>query len=305
MNLTDHLLDRFDQIIVYGAKGWFGRSAIHALTEENQEIHEHQVLLVGSRSETAGTSSPPLNVYSTSEATQYIKSNILFVNSAYLRREKLNFMSEKEYEDKNREIIEFGTRLVQGGKVKTFLNLSSGVASQGNNLILGEVADPYARCKIRDENLLTSICASARTDLINARIYSMSGRYLNEFENLALSSFINQANNLDREIMVNSPPTLRSYVDSIDLAKVLLKLAFVGGSHSLDSGGTITTLGNLASCVATAIPGASVNLQKEFEKSPDYYCENSHFNELAVQLGVELKDLGSQIMETLKAFTEK
>lgn len=305
MNLTGRLLDHFDQLIVYGAKGWFGRSAIHALTEENPEIRHHQVLLVGSRSETSETANLPWNVYSSSEAVQHVKSNILLINSAYLRREKLNSMSEREYEGKNREIMEFGTDLLHEGKVKTFLNLSSGVASQGDNQNDNEVVDPYARCKIRDEHLLTSICASANVDLVNCRIYSMSGRYINEFENLALSSFINQANSQAQEILVQSPSTIRSYVDSIDLASVLLKLALKGGSHSLDSGGTVTTLGDLASTVSNAIPGTCVKIPKDFKKSPDYYGNYSHFNELADQLGVELRDLGSQITETIKALTKK
>ena len=300
----NQLLENFDQIVVYGAKGWFGRSAIHVLIEESPDIKEDQILLVGSRSETSEAANLPRKVYSSSEAAQHIKSNILFVNSAYIRREKLNSMSEREYEGKNREIMEFGTGLLHDGKVKTFLNLSSGVASQGNNQILEEVIDSYARCKIRDENLLTSISASAKVDLINCRIFSMSGRYINEFENLALSSFINQANNQVQEILVKSPSTLRSYVDSIDLARVLLKLASTGGSHSLDSGGTLTTLDDLASSVASGIPGACVRTPKEFEKSPDYYGNYSYFNELALQLGVELLDLSGQIAETKKAFSK-
>ena len=35
MSLTTRLLDNFDQIVIYGAKGWFGRSAVSVLFDEN------------------------------------------------------------------------------------------------------------------------------------------------------------------------------------------------------------------------------------------------------------------------------
>lgn len=302
MSLAKRLFDNFDQIVIYGAKGWFGRSAVSAVMQENPVILENQILLIGSKSESGQSADLPWNVYSSADALKLIRSNSLFLNSAYLRREKLNLMSEKEYEAKNQEILEFGISLIKAGKVKTFLNLSSGVASQGSMKALDKVKDSYARGKIRDEALLISLCESTKTELVNCRIYSMSGKFINEFENLALSSFINQASDKAKEIIVKSPSTKRTYVDSIDLARVLLEMACKGGSVFLDSGGTLTTFGEIATGLASLIPGVNAILPSEFEKSPDYYGDYERFNQLASECGVKLLDLDQQIMETRKAF---
>lgn len=305
MSLTTRLLDEFDQIVVYGAKGWFGRSAISVLFDENVDIKENQILLVGSKSESALLASLPLNVYSSMDANQHIKSKILILNSAYLRREKLDAMPADAFELKNQEIMKFGENLLTAGKVKKFINLSSGVASQGTIESLLHVEDPYTRCKILDEAKIKELCESMGADLINCRIYSMSGKYLNEFTKLALSTFISNAMSKIHQINVKSPTTMRSYVDSIDLARVLFELALRKGNHSIDSGGSLTTLGALASGIAELNPGTTLIFPNQFEKASDYFGDYETFNKLAAELGVNLLDLDQQIIETTKAIKSK
>ena len=302
MSLANRLLDNFDQIIVYGAKGWFGRSAVSALIQENPALKDNQIVFIGSKSESGHSVDLPWEIHSSADSLKLVHSNILFVNSAYLRREKLNLMSESEFEAKNQEIMDFGISLIESGKVKTFLNLSSGVASQGTLDDLDKVKDPYTRSKIKDEAVLMSLCGSMNTNLVNCRIYSMSGKFINEFENLALSSFINQANEESKEIVVKSPSTKRTYVDSIDLARVLLEISAKGGSTFLDSGGALTTLEQVANEIASQSSGAKVIIPSEFKKSPDYFGDYQRFNQLAAECEVELLDLRDQIIETQKAF---
>jgi nucleoside-diphosphate-sugar epimerase len=301
MSLTTRLLDNFDQIVIYGAKGWFGRSAVSVLFDENLYLKENQILLVGSKSESANIVSLPLDVYSSADAQQHIRSKILFLNSAYLRREKLDHMPANEFELKNQEIMKFGENLLRAGKIKKFINLSSGVASQGTLESLSHIEDPYAKCKIIDEAKFNALCESMGADLINCRIYSMSGMHLNEFTKLALSTFISNSMSKTHQINVNSPTTMRSYVDSIDLARVLFELSLSEGSHSIDSGGSVTSLGSLAADIAELNPGTTLVMPDQFEKSPDYFGDYETFNNLAAELGVELLDLEQQIIETTRA----
>lgn len=301
MSLTTRLLENFDQIVVYGAKGWFGRSAISVLFEENIDLTENQILLVGSKSESALLAGLPLNIYSSRDAIQHVKSKVLFLNSAYLRREKLKFMPAHEFELKNKEIMKFGENLLDSGNVKKFINLSSGVASQGTVESLLHVEDLYARCKILDEAKFKGLCESKGAGLINCRIYSMSGKYLNEFDNLALSTFISDAISMLHQINVKSPTTLRSYVDAIDLARVLFELSLRKGNHSIDSGGSLTSLGALALAIAEVNPGSTLVLPDSFEKAPDYYGDYKTFNKLAAECSVDLLNLDQQIIETTQA----
>jgi len=301
MSLTTRLLDNFDQIVIYGAKGWFGRSAVSVLFEENLDLKEHQILLVGSKSESANVARLPSDVYTSADAQQHIRSKILFLNSAYLRREKLDHMLANEFELKNQQIMKFGENLLRAGKIKKFVNLSSGVASQGTLESLSHVEDPYAKCKIIDEAKFNALCESMGAELINCRIYSMSGKYLNEFTKLALSTFISNSITKTHQINVNSPTTIRSYVDSIDLARVLFELSLRNGNHLIDSGGSLTSLGALAAGIAELNPGTTLVLPNQFEKSPDYYGDYEKFNKLSAELGVELLNLNQQIIETTQA----
>jgi len=302
VNLTDRLLSKYDQIIVYGAKGWFGRSAVNALVQDFEKAGEHQVLLVGSRTESSDAANLPIGIYSSKDSIKHVTDNALFINSAYLRREKLSEMSLKEYESRNEDIALFPKELIESGKVKTLINLSSGVASQGSIEEIDRVQDPYAKGKIRDEHSFSSSCGTNGTQFINCRIFSMSGRFLNEFKNLALSAFIQQASANEHTIEVNSPSTKRTYIDSIDLVRVLLELSLREGNFSIDSGGSITSLGELANAVADSYPAVKVESPELFDPSPDYFGDYESFNTLAEELGIPLKGLNEQIAETKKAF---
>jgi nucleoside-diphosphate-sugar epimerase len=302
VSTTDRLFSKYDQIIVYGAKGWFGRSAVYALVQDFEPARDHQILLVGSMTESAVSGNLHFDVFSSNDSLKHIAGNALFINGAYLRREKLSVMSVSEFESNNEDISRFPKDLINSGKIKTLINLSSGVASQGSVEEIDRVQDPYARGKIRDEYLFSSICGINGTQFINCRIFSMSGRFLNEFKNLALSAFIQQASANEHTIEVKSPSTKRTYIDSIDLARVLLELSLRKGNFSIDSGGSITSLGELANAVADSYPAVKVESPELFDPSPDYFGDYESFNTLAEELGIPLKGLNEQIAETKKAF---
>jgi nucleoside-diphosphate-sugar epimerase len=302
VDLTSQLLANYDQVVIYGAKGWMGRSAVELLTREEQHFRRHQILLIGSKTELAHNAKLPVDVFSANEATQYLGQKILFLNAAYLRREKLNEMKAEEYEKKNEEVIEFALDQIKSGKIKTFINLSSGVASQGSLENLHLVTDLYAKAKIRDEALLSKACELIKIQLINCRIYAMTGKFVNEFNNLALTSFIGQAIKDPYSISVKSPTTLRTYIDSGDLVEVLFRLALTGNNYQIDSGGELTSLGNLANVVSDAAKGSTVEKPENFEKSADYFGNYLEFNELAAKCGISLKNINEQVTETFKAF---
>lgn len=302
MDLTSRLLAIYDQIVIYGAKGWVGRSAVELLIEDMQHLKKHQILLIGSKTELAEKVNLPLDVYSAVDANKYLGQSILFLNAAYLRREKLADMRAEEYEKKNEEIIEFALNLIKNGNIRTFVNLSSGVASQGSLENLHLVTDLYAKAKIKDEVLFSQACELMKVQLINCRIYAMSGRFVNEFNHLALTSFIGQAINDPYSISVKSPTTLRTYIDSGDLVEVLFSLALTGKNYQIDSGGELTSLGELANVVSKAAKGSTVDKPENFEKSADYFGDYLEFNKLADECGVTLKNLSEQVTESFKAF---
>jgi nucleoside-diphosphate-sugar epimerase len=302
VEITRRLLKKHDQIVIFGAKGWIGRSAIDVIFKEYLYQDPRRIVFIGSKTEFAREANLPLNIYSSNDARKIIGNEILFLNSAYLRREKLSEMDLEEYEKRNFEIVSFGLELIKAGKVKTFINFSSGIVSQITNKDYQIIEDPYARSKLRDEVLFTKACQLMQTQMVNCRIYNISGKYVNEFANLALTSFIAQAKGALRAIKVQSPTTLRTYVDAIDLIKVILELSLMENNFDLDSGGELISLGNLAKAISCIESGSTVSIPISFKKSPDYFGDYLKFNELAKKSGIRLKNIKEQIVETSKAF---
>jgi nucleoside-diphosphate-sugar epimerase len=304
MFITDRLLSVYDQIIIYGAKGWIGQSAVSILLNQNSNLPRDKILLIGSKSEQFNNSNKLLDIYSVADSIKFVDKNCLFLNAAYLRREKIKTMSRDEYIQKNYEISEFGKKLLEKNKIKTFINLSSGVASEKLYKFTNITDDLYAKSKISDEIKFQSACDSVSAFFINCRIYSVSGKFINEFENLALSLFIQQAFKKPNVINVKSPKTLRTYVNAVDLVRVLFELSLNKKNYTIDSGGYLIQLGQLADKISSITQIASVDKSSNLVKSADYYGDFKIFNELAKQCGIKLLNIEDQIIETMIAFNK-
>ncbi len=293
--LNAEISSRYSQLIIYGAKGWLGRTSIELFI--NLGINPSSLLLIGSRAENLNFLNHNFQVLNPSEAISQMKEGALFLNFAFLRREKTETLSGEEFVAKNLEIMNFSKSALKTKKIKTFINISSGVAAlTATQPSVHE--DPYAALKALDEIWLETVCNQFDVDFVNCRLYSTSGKYINEFKNLALSSFILQALS-DRVIVVNSPETKRTYVDAEDLLKVLLHLAISGGNYSLDSGGEITTMKELASVVALEIGNTSISTADPEFAPNSYFGNYLEFNSLAEKYGVKLRNLKEQVTITL------
>jgi len=292
--LNADISSRYSQVIIYGAKGWLGRTSIELLI--NLGINPLSLLLIGSRSENMNFLNHNFQVFNLNEAVPLIKQGSLFLNFAFLRREKVETLSGEEFVAKNLEIMRFSKSALKTGKIKTFINISSGVAALTDTSPSVQ-EDPYAALKALDEIWLETVCNQLGVDLVNCRLYSTSGKYINEYRNLALSSFILQAFS-DGVIVVNSPETKRTYVDAEDLLKVLLHLAISGGNCSLDSGGEITTMKELASVVALEIGNTSISTADPESTPNNYFGNYFEFNSVADKYGVKLRNLKEQVAIT-------
>jgi len=161
--------------------------------------------------------------------------------------------------------------------------------------------EPYGYLKKFWEERFANACQENRTQSINCRVYSVSGQYINEFKNLALTNFISQAKD-EKKIEVKSPATLRTFIDAVDLAQVLYKLTYEKSNFNIDSGGQLVSLSELAISVAKALSLSSDSVEEGSERSLDYFGDYGIFNSLANRFNVEIKNLDSQIKETLKAY---
>ena len=71
-DLTDRLLSVYDQIVIYGAKGWIGKSAASVVFSEKAHRIQRQILLVGSKTEQLINSGELTQIYSANDAKNFV-----------------------------------------------------------------------------------------------------------------------------------------------------------------------------------------------------------------------------------------
>ena len=294
-------MDSPSQFVIYGANGWMGRSAVEFLSIIEPEIAKERLLLIGSRPSELVINGSTFKILDPTSGFSSIEENSVFLNSAFLRREALLTLPGEEYIRRNREISAFAMRILKEKKLFSFINLSSGAAREMDFESNLKAADEYSRMKKTLEVEFAELGRKHKTPIVNCRIYSMSGRHLNEFANLALSSFIKQAQGYN-QIEVKSPSTKRTYLDATNLAGILFNIACKGDDASFDSGGTLITMSELARNVADALGKKDFEIICGEDQSPDYFGDYKTFNELAKELGVETFGIQDQILRTFEAF---
>ena len=262
-----------------------------------------KVLLIGSRHSNLVLNEFELEVFEPKQGFAAIRDGAVFFNAAFLRREFLQTMSPSEYVRKNHEIASFAKLAIQTKSLKSFVNLSSGVARELDADSTSKRTDVYAVLKKSLEIDYERLCNYYTTNLINCRIFSISGRHINEFKNLALSNFIYQAQT-ERKILVKSPSTLRTFVDSVDLAGVLINLGIHDVSLKIDSGGALVDMRNLAERISKVVKNSNIETILGHDSTPDYFGRYLEFNEIMTDMGFPVQGIDNQIRNTLEAFAK-
>jgi nucleoside-diphosphate-sugar epimerase len=296
------LLNQSEQVVIYGANGWMGRSAVDYITSIEPAITKDKILLIGSKASNLYINGSKLDVLPPIDGLSSVRENAIFFNAAFLRREFLQEMTSEEYLHKNEEIVWLAKSAIKKKKLLSFINLSSGVARDLDQGSEWKHPDEYARLKKRLEVEYDELSSQSGNAIINCRIFSLTGRHLNEFENLALSSFIKQAKE-NEYIEVKSPFTKRTYVDAVSLAGTLLLVAGQGKNASFDSGGTLVTMSEMAENVAAALGKDQMQIIVGKDESPDYFGDFERYNRLAADLGQNLSGINEQILNTIRAFS--
>jgi hypothetical protein len=294
-------LNNCDQFIIYGANGWLGRSALDFISSILPTRAKGQTLLIGSKPGNLRLNNENFEIVDPKTGFAKIRNNAIFFNAAFLRREFLLEMTTKEYLHKNEEITTLPKLAISEKKLFSFINLSSGVARDLDGETTPKLIDEYSKLKKRLEVEYLESCSQSGVAFVNCRIFSLTGRHINEFKNLALSSFIIQARNRN-QIEVKSPSTKRTYVDATILAGTLLSEATLGKNANFDSGGQLVTMLELAKKVLSVLGKDQTAIITGNDQSPDYFGNFEKFNSMALKIDENFLGIEDQILKTLSAF---
>jgi nucleoside-diphosphate-sugar epimerase len=255
-----------DRILVTGASGWLGRTALDLLAPLGLPTlplaSRARIIRVGERE-------IECRVWDEGEVAAFAPTVVL--DCAFLTRDRVTDMPLDEYLSANRSLTErllYATRLPD---VRLALTVSSGAAVHPHDALDGPIQDnPYGYLKREAEHRLAEAAAESGAVPVVVRAWSISGAHVQKPQGYALGSMIRDAHSGAIRIMARRP-VFRRYV----LAEELLALGIAEGGvgpATIDSGGELVEMAELAARVTQAVrPDAVISRDEVDPRDPDRY----------------------------------
>ena len=295
------------KVLVTGATGWLGRETVARVLEGKFEgITQSDLLLASSNGRDLELDS--LGVYPTvaletlshRESTNSIEG---LVHLAFITKDKTTQYSFSEYVAKNIELISAACEIIERDKPKWVVVVSSGAIIDRATLEIENnvVRNPYGFCKRIEEALIAESARKVGANIVIGRLWGGTGLYMPVKRAYAISDFIESAKE-SGAIRINSGGEVtRRYCDAGDFMEVLVRSAIQGDTTTLDSGGSIIEVGELAKLISSRLGGISISRSEVPTAVDDYYPRGSEFEELAKSVGVQLHGIDEQVLRTLKS----
>lgn len=295
-------------VLVTGANGWLGRSAIAVLTERYPQ--SFQILALTRTKGINHTWSDRMVKYVSYEDVKNLDLPIHgIIHTAFKTQSYIQNMDLSKYRAENLEIINWVKVFIENYNPKWAVGISSGAATKYlEKISVGEVLEPedlYGELKVIEERVLFS---SHIESVAVGRLWGASGRFMQNYEIYALGQFIENAIN-GAEIMVKAAtPVFRRYVDVEDFVDVLLNCAWENSRTLLDSGGHLTSIQDLAEEVAKSFRVlGKENIEVRYlnqignGNGQNYFPTSNRFDLLMERYGIISHSIAEQIERTKSA----
>ena len=295
------------KVLITGATGWLGRETFARVIEGKFEgITQSDLLLASSNGRDLELDS--LGVYPTValENLSHRESTNSFeglVHLAFITKDKTTQYSFSEYVAKNIELISAACEIIERDKPKWVVVVSSGAIIDRATLEIENnvVRNPYGFCKRIEEALIAESARKVGANIVIGRLWGGTGLYMPVKRAYAISDFIESAKE-SGAIRINSGgEVIRRYCDAGDFMEVLVRSAIQGDTTTLDSGGSIIEVGELAKLISARLGEISISRSEVPTAVDDYYPRGSEFEELAKSVGVQLHGIDEQVLRTLKS----
>ena len=303
------LCDSGYRVLITGASGWLGQAAVEMLASGLGLGWRDRVRCFGSAART-------LRLRDGIEVEQRPLAEMaalpclpsILLHFAYLTREKVAGMSPGDYVATNRAITQQAAAAAERVGVDRVFLASSGAVYA--SLAAPTATDPallYGRLKREDEQLFERFAdRSQHRRVMTARLFNLSGPYINKLGSYALASFIEQARRGNQIEIRAGHPVIRSYTSAENLLGVALGglLAESGENHlRFDTAGEREVeMQELADTVRARVAPAVIVERATF--SPDgadrYVGDGSKYRALAARLGVVEHALARQVDDTAR-----
>ncbi len=291
------------RVVVTGAGGWLGLATLDSLAAALGDDFASRVVAFGSSARTL-TLRDGITVAQRPLAylAQLDAKPTWLLHFAFLTKDRAETMDEAAYRAANADIRE--TVLAQLDRIGTqaVFVASSGAAYKAQDPAASAAMRLYGELKAEDEARFAAWGEAAAKRVVIARIFNVTGPYINKHQAYALASFI-----LDgiagRPIEVRAPRrVVRGYVPIPELISLALAEMAVApsGTVRFDTGGEPLDLGDVAQVVAQHFPGTSVCRAQIGEPNADiYHGDPVSYAALLRRHGIAPELLAAQVAKTI------
>jgi len=266
-----------DRVLVTGAGGWFGRTAV-AMTRESGLA----LLATGSKDQ-------QIEIDGQSQAVQAQDLEIIaafkptvVIDTAFVTRERLPILGHKTYIETNQKLIDQSLAIAAMPSVRKYIGFSSGATMHlAGHTSFSLEENPYAAQKRIYERKISDIAADLQSDISVARVWSVTGSYCTKPQTFAFTDLIAQAK-LGLIKIKAKHLVYRRYCALEDVLAIAMLPGAPGSNPILDTGGELIELGELAKIVVDLVyPNAEIRRQTDPKLTPDdYHSDSKEWGEL-------------------------
>jgi UDP-glucuronate decarboxylase len=291
------------RIVITGASGWLGLCTISDLADALGDAFAGRVVCVGSASRSLELEgNRQVRQIALADLATLDRRPTLVLHFAFLTKDRAEAMSEAQYRRANASIGETLLAALDTVGAEAIFVASSGAAYRADDPAASPAMRLYGELKCQDEARFAEWAQARGTRAVIARIFNVTGPYINKHQAYALASFI-----LDglagRMIEVKAPrPVIRGYVaisEVISLALAELMMSPHGVSR-FDTGGQALELGDVARVVAAQFDESDVRRAAIIESDADRYQGNEQaYARLLAQHAISPMPLEAQVAKTI------
>ena len=294
MNISSYLgqYGRQMRVLVLGASGWFGRTALDLLFR-----HGVETCAIGGSSTSLSSAHGPIRITPWRDDLVHDFQPDTVLDFSFLTKDKSLSMPLAEFKEANEFLTSRLLKLAAMPSVRRILYPSSGAAVSAEPQTDLELdKNPYGFLKRQAEAQLSAFVenSSETKTLSILRCWSVSGVHVSRPLSYLFSSLVIQA--LEGDIRITSPTNVfRRYVDVSDAISLALMNFQNSGVSTLETGGDLVEALELAEMVRALVnPSARISVGPNRSDLSDSYFSDG----LSWSKAVNLHDFTPITLET-------
>jgi len=289
------------RIVITGAGGWIGLATLDMLAAALGDKFEKRVRAFGSNTRAlrladgAQVLQRPL-----ADMAWLPHAPTIVLHTAFLTKDRAEAMDEEAYIAANRAISETVLKALNPIGAEAIFVASSGAAAKADDPDASAAMRLYGALKREDEERFAAWADETGHRAVIARIYALTGPYINKPGAYAIGSFLADAL-AGRAVEVRAPKrVVRAYVAIRELMSlVFANLQPTSGVLRFDSGGEPLELGEIAGVVAAQTGGSVARAEITTGPADIYHGDDAAYRALLRDHAIAPIPLAQQVAEMI------